>query len=96
MQTARAVIGSGRPVKRKRGDYMSIRYKFDVLAALRAVGYTSYRIRREKLLAESTLQKFREGKPVSTDNIGTLCKMLGCQPGDILEYRKEEDSNDTK
>lgn len=65
---------------------MAMKYKFDVLEALRAVGYTSYRIRRERLFAESTMQKFREGKPVSTDNIGTLCALLGCQPGDILEY----------
>lgn len=70
---------------------MAMRYKFDVLAALRAAGYTSYRIRQEKLLAESTMQKFREGKPVSTDNIGTLCKMLGCQPGDILEYVQDDE-----
>lgn len=65
---------------------MSIKYKFDILAALRAVGYTSYRVRKEKIFAESTMQKFREGKPVSTDNIGTLCALLCCQPGDILEY----------
>lgn len=65
---------------------MAMRYKFDVLAALRAAGYTSYKIRQEKIFAESTMQKFREGKPVSTDNIGTLCELLECQPGDILEY----------
>ncbi len=41
---------------------MSIRYKTDPLEALRAAGYTSYRLRREKLLGESTLQKFRTGQ----------------------------------
>lgn len=75
---------------------MAMKYKFDVLDALKSAGYTTYRIRREKIFAESTMQKFREGKPVSTDNIGTLCELLECQPGDILEYRKEEDNNDTE
>ena len=65
---------------------MAMKYKFEVLDALKSAGYTTYRIRREKILAESTMQKFREGTPVSTDNIGTLCALLGCQPGDILEY----------
>lgn len=69
---------------------MAMKYKFDVLDALKSAGYTTYRIRREKIFAESTMQKFREGKPVSTDNIGTLCALLGCQPGDILEYVRKE------
>lgn len=69
---------------------MAMKYKFDVLDALKSAGYTTYRIRREKIFAESTMQKFREDKPVSTDNIGTLCALLGCQPGDILEYVREE------
>ena len=68
---------------------MPIRYKIDVLGALKNAGYTSYRLRKESLLAESTLQKFREGKPVSTDVIGVLCELLGCQPGDVIEYVKE-------
>lgn len=68
---------------------MPIRYKFDVLGALRNAGYTSYRLRKESLLSESTLQKFREGKPVSTDVLGDLCELLGCQPGDVIEYVKE-------
>ena len=29
-----------------------IRYKLDILEELKAVGYTTYRLRREKLLAE--------------------------------------------
>ncbi|MCI2105384.1 MAG: helix-turn-helix transcriptional regulator [Intestinimonas sp.] len=56
------------------------------MAALREAGYTTYRIRQNGLLSQSTLQKLREGKGVSWENIATLCGLLGYQPGDIIEY----------
>ena len=68
---------------------MPIKYKFDVLNALKEKGYTTYRIRKEKLLSESTVQKLRQGEYVSMDNLETLCKLLNCQPGDIMEYVEE-------
>ena len=68
-----------------------LRYKFDVLAELKNRGYTSYRIRKEKIFAESTLQKFRTGQIISADNLDCLCKCLECQPGDILEYIPDEE-----
>lgn len=63
-------------------------YKIDVLEKLKERGYTSYKIRQEKLLAQSTLTRFRRGIVVSAENIDILCKLLECQPGDIIEYRK--------
>ena len=65
---------------------MPLQYKIDVVAALKEKGYTSYKIRQEKLLSESTIQKLRSGKGVSWENIETLCRLLDCQPGDLLEY----------
>lgn len=68
---------------------MPIVYKFDVLQALKQAGYNTTRIRKEKLLAESTLQKLRNGEMVAMSNIETICRLLECQPGDILEYKGE-------
>lgn len=68
---------------------MPLRYKIDVLAALKEAGYSSYRLRKEKLLSESTLQKLRNGIIVSTDVIEQLCGLLNCQPGDLLEHKAE-------
>lgn len=65
---------------------MSLQYKIDVLAALKSAGYNTTRLRKEKLLSESTIQKFRNKLPVSWENIETLCKLLNMQPGDIIEY----------
>ena len=77
------------PVTEERGMRMPITYKIDVLARLKAAGYSTYRIRKDKILGEATVQLLREGKPVSWENIATMCRLLDCQPGDIMEYVPE-------
>ena len=68
---------------------MPIIYKFDVLKALKDIGYNTNRLRKEKLLAEGVIQSLREGKAISFSNLERLCKLLDCQPGDIIEYTDE-------
>ena len=65
---------------------MPLQYKFDIVQALKDKGYNTNRIRKEKLLSESTMTKLRRGEPVSWENIETICKLLERQPGDIIEY----------
>ncbi len=67
-----------------------IKYKIDVLQALKNAGFTTYRLRKDKILGEATIQKLRGFELVSWENINTICKLLSCQPGDILEYVKDE------
>lgn len=68
---------------------MAIRYKLDVIAALKEKGYSSARIRSEKLMGQSYLQQLRHGELVSWKTLDTLCKLLDCQPGDLIEYLEE-------
>ena len=68
---------------------MGLQFKIDVLAALKEKGITTYQIRKEKLLSESTVQKLRAGIGVSWENIETLCRLLDCQPYDLIEYVKD-------
>lgn len=69
---------------------MAIRYRIDVIAALKKAGYSTYRIRQEKIFGEKTMQDFRNNQPVmSADCLEKLCQLLSCQPGDILEYVEE-------
>lgn len=65
---------------------MPIRYRLDILAALKEAGYTQNRIRNEKIMGQATLTQLRHGKLVSWANIETICRLLNCQPGDILEF----------
>jgi len=57
-----------------------------LLALMKQKGLTTYKIRKEKIIAEGTLQNIREGKGITTESIAALCEALQCQPGDILEY----------
>lgn len=69
---------------------MPLEYKIEVLPALKNAGYNTSRIRKEKLLGECTLQKLRGNEPISWKSIETLCELLECQPGDILQYVANE------
>ena len=73
---------------------MAIQYKIDVLAELKKKGYSTARIREEKLIGQSYLQQLRHGDLVSWKTIDTLCRLLECQPGDLVEYVKEEPQED--
>ncbi len=66
-----------------------LKYKIDVLEELKALGYTTYRLRKENILSETTLQKFRKNEPISWKNIDTLCDLLNCQPSDILIHERD-------
>ena len=68
---------------------MPVVYRIDVLEKLKERGYSTYRLRKEKLLAEATIQNIRNGNLVSWENMSRLCALLDCQPGDITEYVKE-------
>ena len=65
---------------------MAIQYKVDIMAELKKRGYSSTRIRDEKLIGQSYLQQIRHGELVSWKTLDTICTLLGCQPGDLIEH----------
>ena len=68
-----------------------LQYKLNVLQGLKKAGYSTYRIRAEKILSEGTMQRLRTGSTaISVESLGILCNILQCQPGDILEWIPEE------
>ncbi len=72
-------------IKKKEIEKM-LKYRIDILEALKEKGYTSYKIRKDKLIGEAQLTKIRNGEIASKETLNTICKLLSCQPGDILEY----------
>ena len=64
-----------------------LRYKINILLELKMAGYPSTRLRQEKIIGESTIQKLRTGN--TSINLGSLeivCQILHCQPGDLVEW----------
>lgn len=72
---------------------MSILYKkdVDILEKLKAAGYTTYRLRVEHLLSESSIQAIREDRMVRLEVIDKLCDLLGCRVEDLIEYIPDKD-----
>ena len=77
----------------KEAYFMAIRYKVDILAELKKKGYSSTRIREEKLIGQSYLQQLRRGELVSWKILNIICSLLECQPGDLIEYVEEQTEN---
>lgn len=62
--------------------------KYDkLLKLLDEKGYTSYKIRKENIIGQGTLTAIKNGTGgLDSKSISKLCKLLNCQPGDIMEY----------
>ena len=67
-------------------------YKFNVVEALKEKGYNTNFIRINKIFSEATMTKFRKNDTTITiDNLERVCKLLNCQPGDIIEYIPDQE-----
>lgn len=66
-------------------------YKMNVLDHLRRAGYSTYRLRNEKLLGEVAIQKLRDGEMITMNNLDTICALLGRQPEDVIGYSPTAD-----
>ncbi len=73
-----------------------LHYKIDILNALKEIGYTSYKIRKDKVIGEAQMQKIRTGEIASKETLNTICRLLNCQPGDILEYIPDTPENSSQ
>ena len=69
---------------------MPIKYKIDVLAALKEKGYPTTRLRKEKIIGEATIQRIRHKQSVSFEILSKLCNLLECNIGDILTNEEEQ------
>ncbi len=68
-----------------------IKYKINLLLALKNAGYNTNKIRKEKIFTEAQLQQMRDNKLLTQKALDKVCFLLDCQPGDILEYVPNED-----
>lgn len=63
-----------------------IKYKIDVLESLKESGYTTTKLRRDKLLGENAIQSLRHGDMVGMVALDKICTLLDMQPGNIIKY----------
>jgi len=75
---------------------LNIIVNLDVMMAMRKV--SSKELAKAVGITEANLSLLKRGKVkgVRFDTLASICEYLACQPGDILEYRKdaEQDTSD--
>ena len=62
----------------------------DVMMAKRKIGSNELAEKIDLTPANLSILKTGKGKAVRFSTLNRICRVLDCQPGDILEYRKDE------
>ncbi|MDR1158582.1 MAG: helix-turn-helix transcriptional regulator [Oscillospiraceae bacterium] len=65
----------------------------DVMLARRKMSVTELTERVGLTMANVSLLKNGKVKAIKLSTLEKICEALDCQPGDVLEYRKEADAN---
>ena len=73
---------------------MAIRMNLDVVMAKRKIGLTKLSREVDITMANLSILKNNKAKAVRFTTLEALCKALHCQPGDLMEYVEEEESNE--
>ena len=43
-----------------------------------------------------TLHRIRHDEPITTETLGKLCKIMKCQPVDLIEYKEDQEEPEAK
>ena len=73
---------------------MAIRMNLDVVMAKRKIGLTELSREVDITMANLSILKNNKAKAVRFTTLEALCKALHCQPGYLMEYVEEEESNE--
>ncbi|MGM1046987.1 MAG: helix-turn-helix domain-containing protein [Bacillota bacterium] len=71
---------------------MAIIINIDVMMAKRKMSVTELSERIGITMANLSILKNGKAKAIRISTLEAICKALDCQPGDILEYKRETDS----
>jgi len=69
---------------------MPIIVNLDVMMAKRKMSLTELSERVDITMANLSILKTGKAKAVRLETLEAICRVLNCQPGDILEYVAEE------
>ena len=69
---------------------MSIRINFDVVLAKKKMSVTELSEKVGITMANISILKNGKAKAIRFTTLDKICEVLECQPGDILEYTKDD------
>ena len=71
-------------------EKMAIIINIDVMLAKRKMSVTELSERVGITMANISILKNGKAKAIKIDTLDKICRALGCQPGEILEWRDED------
>ncbi|MGE9977201.1 helix-turn-helix domain-containing protein [Bariatricus sp. HCP28S3_E4] len=71
---------------------MAIVINLDVMMAKRKMGLTELSKEVDVTMANLSILKNNKAKAIRFTTLEAICRVLDCQPGDILEYVPDEDA----
>jgi putative transcriptional regulator len=71
---------------------MAIIINIDVMLAKRKMSVTQLSEKLDITMANVSILKNGKAKAIKVETLNKLCRVLDCQPGDLLEYRPDEES----
>lgn len=63
----------------------------DILKILKMAGYSSYRLRKENIMSESTMTRLRHGGDINLSTINTIMELVPIDIEDLIVYTKESE-----
>lgn len=73
---------------------MAIIINIDVMLAKRKMSVTELSEKVGITMANLSILKNGKAKAIRFSTLEAICEALQCQPGDIIEYRRDEDNKD--
>ena len=61
----------------------------DILKKLDEAGYSTYQLRKEKVLSESVISRLRNNQDVSLTTLDTIFYLTGLGIEDLVEYKPD-------
>lgn len=74
---------------------MAIIVNLDVMMAKRKISLNELAAEVDITITNLSILKTGKSKAIRFSTLEAICKVLDCQPGEILEYRKDSEASDT-
>lgn len=72
---------------------MAIIINLDVMMAMRKKSLTELAGEIDLTLANLSILKNNKAKAIRLSTLNEICKVLDCQPGDLLQYVEDDETN---
>ena len=66
----------------------------DILGRLSRAGWSTYRLQNTGVISNGTIIQIRAGRAITTTTLDVICRLLNCQPGDLISWRPDEKAED--